>query len=294
MDEINQLTNQLTKSQTPSSLFYPISQLLLSKVSLVVNSIRFRLIEIEFYLYNNKHTDIFAHKFNCQKMNLHWYFHRSSEKEHSYKGGTFKGLDLTCGSDDSYGGILIRSIMDLSNNKIIEGPCKIVEKILEITKCISIKDLVLNKMNNDISVHHPLLCLKDDQHSLQDIFRSPRIGLTLKKSDNIELRRHYICQPYRFLIFPSSIKKGKKMILYIAINEKSTHIINQYFNYNQQQIDSINKIIDCLRNTTLDQSKFTDLTDDQRLQIFFNQSHSQFAGIKKIKIQLKKTNLNQK
>jgi len=70
----------------------------MNSVSLVVNSIyRFRLVEIEFYLKGGKHNDIFTH---CNKDQLscgEWYFHKQKE---GYKGGSYKGLDITFGAQD--------------------------------------------------------------------------------------------------------------------------------------------------------------------------------------------------
>src|SRR5687768_6144859 len=66
-----------------------------------------RILELEFYLHNAEHPDPYVHR-NPQQLTVgQWYFHRTGN---SYKGGTYKGLDITFGAD-SYGGILIRTLL---------------------------------------------------------------------------------------------------------------------------------------------------------------------------------------
>ena len=59
-----------------------------------------------------------------------WYFHK---KGGTYKSGSFKGMDLACGDKESnvFAGLLLRAIID-SSEKLIEGPCLVVDKILEL------------------------------------------------------------------------------------------------------------------------------------------------------------------
>lgn len=104
----------------------------------------YRLTEIEFYLLGKEdiHCDVFAHCDDLQyETSGNWYFHRSgnnsvegykhmtnNEKDTkwvcpnpdaSYRGGTFKGLDITFAKAQScFGGILIRSIEELNTNSI--------------------------------------------------------------------------------------------------------------------------------------------------------------------------------
>jgi hypothetical protein len=54
-----------------------------------------RFVEIEFYYTDAIHADPFTHKDPLQKTNGQWYFHKIGAQ---YKGGTYKGLDVTCGS----------------------------------------------------------------------------------------------------------------------------------------------------------------------------------------------------
>lgn len=75
------------------------------------------------------HNDTFTHGDKLQLKCGTWYFHRFGS---SFKGGTYKGLDLAFGKekDQVYGGILIRAIHNAEDG-FIEGPCRSVDTILK-------------------------------------------------------------------------------------------------------------------------------------------------------------------
>ena len=170
----------------------------------------YRIIELELYIYNTAHPDIFTHKNCLQKKSMVWYFHQLSDKEHSYKGGNYKGLDIGCGFDGGYAGILIRSIMNESTNTVIEGPCNTVNELLKSIGVDSILTLVTTKFNNNLTcLNHDILKLVEKKFTQNlDIYSAPRIGLTLK-GNNIEQKKKYIDKKYRFIIFKDKIKKEK-------------------------------------------------------------------------------------
>lgn len=136
--------------------FDKISDILLNETVLLVNSKWFRIAEIEFY-YNDveKHHDPFTHNDPIQYNQNYWYFHK---KGGVYRGGTWKGVDITFGqlSPVKYsGGILIRSIQEINDNQpgeYIHGPSKVVDKILEIFKRSSVKELVEEEFDNNIDI----------------------------------------------------------------------------------------------------------------------------------------------
>jgi len=281
---------QLLASDNIHEKFDQLAHQIINNSELVINNISFDIIEIEFYIYDDKHPDIFAHRNKYQKSSMKWYFHRTSDGEHSYRSGTFKGLDITCGSQKTYGGILIRSIKETTTGKITEGPCRVVNKILELTNCQDIKELVCEKMNNNINVDNPVLFLKQKQpsaNSSQLLFRSPRIGITLKKKDNIDLRKQYISKLYRYLVSPSKITKGKKMSYFTSLITNEDHITMGEFGCKKQQIDSDRQLIEKMKTTIIDYQNYVgiDLNDIQRLDLLF--STQQPVNIIKKKIQLK-------
>ena len=202
------ITNFLEKNELNELAKY-----LLFETHLVINGNNYRMIEIELYICNDLHKDIFTHCHKEQKNMLTWYFHQMSDKDHSYKGGTFKGLDITCGIDNGHGGVLIRSIMNESTNEVIEGPCKVVNEFLMKTKCESIKTLVIDKFNNNLScIVHDLLKLEEKHYNVTDLFVSSRIGLSMK-GDNIEEKTKWLNNNYRFIIFKDNVKKEKKKMV---------------------------------------------------------------------------------
>lgn len=117
--------------------FLAIATKLLNSTQLIIGENTYVLEEIEFYLSCSKHPDIFTHGHQLQKTCGRWYFHRTGN---GYKSGTFKGLDITFGSENIFAGILIRSIRD-SNNTLINGPCLCVETILKETKTSQVATL---------------------------------------------------------------------------------------------------------------------------------------------------------
>lgn len=205
----NKIKDYIKKNQLDDLAKY-----LLFETHIVANDQTYRMIEIELYICNDKHKDIFTHCHKEQKNMLTWYFHQMSDKEHSYKGGTFKGLDITCGggtnSTDNYGGVLIRAVMNENTNEVIEGPCNVVNELLKQTKCNSIKELVIEKFNNNLScIEHNLLKVEEKHYDASDIYVAPRIGLSMKGT-NVDEKEEYVDRNYRYIIFKDRIKKEKK------------------------------------------------------------------------------------
>lgn len=172
--------------------FKELAEYMLNGSILEVKEKKYRLAEIEFYLYNDEHKDTYAHCQEDQKKYNSWYFHKRGK---SYIGGTRKGLDYTLGNEKSYFGILIRSMICLDTESLIEGPCLCVNKILEDADMKSIDDFVSNNIKMD---------LVKTELKKEDIYIAPRIGLNDTK--NPEFRN----KEYRFLICKDKIKKEKR------------------------------------------------------------------------------------
>lgn len=118
--------------------FNEAASLLLLQSNLMVADKAYELLEIEFYFYNEKiHPDPYSHSFQYassvrkkQSVTGSWYFHRFTGIE-KYTH-TRRGLDITYGDGekDRYGGILIRSIKNLQDGRIISGPSRVVSEII--------------------------------------------------------------------------------------------------------------------------------------------------------------------
>lgn len=100
--------------------FDRIARVLLNKVELVTKENVYRIREIEFYYYSPNHNDFYCHKHERQRTCNRLYFHRFKSPA-SYDKLKFKGLDITNGNDNSYGGILIRAIENTKSNEILTG-----------------------------------------------------------------------------------------------------------------------------------------------------------------------------
>jgi hypothetical protein len=188
---------------------------ILNNIVLCVMNKEYRICEIEFYHKNKKHNDLFVHCDERQMIPFGFYFHRQNGK--GFKSGTFKGMDLTFKTKlKSYSGILIRSLYDIENDKLIEGSCKIMNEILKNVDINSVAELhkKLTDINNEIPFfddNQSILFLKEVVMDHHDICASPRVGLTLKNDH--KLKRKYIMKNYRFSIMSDKLKKYKSTII---------------------------------------------------------------------------------
>ncbi|CAO3643041.1 unnamed protein product [Cunninghamella blakesleeana] len=124
---------------------------------------RYDLLEVESYFKSEKyqHNDPYTHNHPIQYKNGLWYFHHMGQSS-AFKGGSRKGVDITLGRIESTnnqekqrvasGGILIRAIQCQKTQKLIEGPCLLVDHILKELDYSTLNDLVKNQFDkNEIS-----------------------------------------------------------------------------------------------------------------------------------------------
>jgi hypothetical protein len=219
IENVLTLDSQLYTNKPINEKITMMSDILLNNTILSINKQNYRLVELEYYIKSTDHPDPFVHCDPHQQIKHKWYFHRLSGK--GYKGGTYKGLDITIGYTNKliFGGILIRSIQNIETKEIIEGPCKIVNKILETCNKNSIEEFIENKPI-PLSVEDPMLNLIIDTTNVLNkmgVFYGPRVGLTLKKSrDDIY---KYIMKNYRATTYPEHIKVFKTGIIIKLYND---------------------------------------------------------------------------
>lgn len=193
-----------------------ISNLLLNQTVLVIKGVPHRLTEIEIYYTSIEHPDPFNHCHPLQQLSGYWYFHSATKTIGSYKGGTYKGLDITCGSTNTYGGILIRSI-ELPNKSILEGPSKIVDYLLKQCGYDSIAALMTNHGDKkgilEVTDRTAPLYLTREPGltSTLTVYSCPRVGLSLKQPSKDKYI--YIMKPYRYLTTPKNIKKNRNLMI---------------------------------------------------------------------------------
>jgi 3-methyladenine DNA glycosylase Mpg len=152
--------------------FDELAEQILNKYQLVIAGVPYRIHEIEFYLSSEEYPDPYVHCDVMQKTIGKWYFHR---KGGSYKGGTFKGLDITFG-ENCFGGILIRAIS--REDKIIDGPCRTVDEILRQNGSATIADFVNDRGGEPLDVFECNdLKLQAANINQLDVYSCRRIGL---------------------------------------------------------------------------------------------------------------------
>lgn len=103
---------------------------LLREGALYAGDRRFEPIEAELYLYAPGHLDPTVHQHPEQGEPGRFYLHRVGS---GFRGGSYKGLDLSWGGGRAYGGALIRGLRD-EDGGIISGPSLCVDALLAATE----------------------------------------------------------------------------------------------------------------------------------------------------------------
>jgi hypothetical protein len=224
------------------------SKLLLEFTLCVGETDRYRLLEVEAYLYDEEtHTDPYPHNHPQQRIPGRWYFHRVG-MSYGFRGGSRKGLDVTMGDGRMAckGGLLIRAIQNKTTGAVIDGPCLLVDAILKHLKVSSIQDLVdkfFKHSNGNAGDEKSGFWLKHEPPDLDPtivrkrpnmdrsacatvVYRSIRIGLGIKGKDDYIHRLSYIGRPYRFVIYPHLLNKGK-LWLALELIENSSFSANE-------------------------------------------------------------------
>lgn len=201
--------------------FERIARVVLLECVLAVNGRFFGINEIEFYYHGDLHLDVFTHQHPLQRRCGKWYFHSMGS---SYKGGTYKGLDLTCALPGSShaGGMLLRGMIEEkmpgrpTKDAEVQGSCKLVDAILAACEAASVAELVEGQMRSELSAFSSASPLHLERLTVprkEQMFQSARVGLFLKKKDvPMELQHRFVALPYRFVTRPLTIAKGRGVL----------------------------------------------------------------------------------
>lgn len=207
-------------SAHPDRLFRDIADRLLGSIQIIVGTTPFRLREIEFYASNDDHRDPFAHRHPDQTPCATWYFHRRGR---GFLGGTYKGLDVTFGGPNTFGGILLRTI-ESDSGEFISGPSKVVDAILDAANISSVPALA--RVSLDASVwetNRPLHLVSQESPAPISVLTTPRVGLSLKRVHAHPSMTDYFDRPYRFLTAPKRIPKGRLQTA-IALHQRGLDV----------------------------------------------------------------------
>jgi hypothetical protein len=196
--------------------FAKMADVLLRRATLFIAGRPHRLTEIELYYFGEQHRDPFAHRAPIQDQLGVWYFHLAGT---SYRGGSYKGLDITFGRANAFGGILLRSAESLDDPlDRVEGPSLLVDRILRLTRAAHISDLVARF---DLRIDSPSgkspLHLAPSEPRDVPVYRCARVGLLLKRGD-LDEKSRWLARPYRFLTDPARTKKGKPQLV-VALHQ---------------------------------------------------------------------------
>lgn len=190
------------QNYTPTQ-FTDLANYILNNIIISANGTKYRICEIEFYYHNKTHLDEYVHQSPDQKKYGKFYFHKFHNG--TFKAGTFKGLDITLGNENTYFGILIRSIENINTNEFTEGSCNVTNKILGCFNVSNVKELFETHYHgvSQISITDDKLKLEKVDLDKEDIYTGPRIGLSEKYPD-------FKDKNYRFCTLLNKIKKQRK------------------------------------------------------------------------------------
>jgi 3-methyladenine DNA glycosylase Mpg len=224
MANTNNSLNLQQFSPISPNKFYSIADYLLNSVQLIIANQPYRINEIEFYLTNTQHDDPYSHCHQDQLTLGKWYFHRYDNG--SYKGGTYKGMDITLGNgSDSYCGVLIRAISPIvigspHKKMVINGPCRTVNHILDqlgygdsvaLMTNFELFDVTDNRVN--------LVLMETDSLTKESIYQGPRVGLRDSKCPEFRALL------YRYVIRPDYLSREHQNSLIKVIPSKAKVVL---------------------------------------------------------------------
>jgi hypothetical protein len=189
--------------------FAVIANRLLNGCRLMAGGKAHRLTEVEAYYYGGPHKDPFAHRDPVQKATGRWYFHRTKGV---YRGGSFKGVDLTFGGADAFGGFLIRGLEE-EGGPLVDGPSLTVDHLLRQTGKATVAEL--DTAIAGLACWESANPLRLEWTPLEErpLLRCARVGLSLRRLRNSTEPPRFLIRSYRFLSEPRRISKGKPLMV---------------------------------------------------------------------------------
>ena len=187
--------------------FARIADALLNRAELRLGGAPHRLIEVEVYYHGPGLQDPFAHRDPVQVHTGRWYFHKTRGE---YRGGSFKGLDLSFGGGGAHGGVLFRGL-EKPDGTVVDGPSLLVDHVLKATGFASVPELdrhIGTRLAWDPTQPVALVAAAPVDHP---ILRTARVGLTWKwrRPRPGDPAAAFVLRPYRYLSDPRRTAKGK-------------------------------------------------------------------------------------
>ncbi|KAJ8654473.1 hypothetical protein O0I10_009914 [Lichtheimia ornata] len=200
---------------------HSIGRRMLLEYDLVIGDKHYDMLEVEAYLNAPGHPDPFVHAHPFQKRSGYWFFHRAGMSS-TLRNGSRKGVDITVGKaiNNSTGGLLIRAVEDKETGRVIEGPSLLVDEILLGLGGLKTADLADEHWDCWTQENRLYLKKKATPYS-QPVHQSCRVGLRLSHH-NLTTRLQYVGRPYRYVMKPWLLKKGRVWTLFGLMEEKLT------------------------------------------------------------------------
>ena len=186
--------------------FDRIADRLLNGCVWVVGGQSLRMTEVEVYYHSPGHPDPFAHRDPVQREFGRWYFHRTGG---TYRGGSFKGVDLTFGDGAAYAGVLVRGV-EAPDGTRIDGPSLTVDTLLARTGSTGVAGLAAAVGERPAwADDNPLMLRAEPGLPARPVLRTARVGLSLKRAGTNSDFPGYLMRPYRYVADARRTAKGK-------------------------------------------------------------------------------------
>lgn len=196
-------------ARRPERWFAAVASALLNRAELVAGSVPLRVAEVEFYLKDDDHSDPFAHAHPVQRDWGRWYFHRSGG---SFRGGSFKGLDLSLGDGTATVGVLLRSVVT-PDGELIDGPSRLVDRLLKLTDSPTVAALDAKLPGAAAMTAGPPVHFREAPDRGAEVLATARVGLSLKRAAAFGAMPEYVGKRYRFLTEPRRIGPGRPQLV---------------------------------------------------------------------------------
>jgi hypothetical protein len=191
--------------RTAGDWFAGIAAALLNRARWVIAGRAHRITECEFYFRGPEHDDPFTHGDPVQVHAGRWYFHKTAGV---YRGGSFKGVDVTFGDGTAKGGILIRGA-ETADGRRIDGPSLLVDHLLESCGHRTVDGFDRELAERLVWDRSAPMYLAESKDAGWPVFTSARVGLSLRKAWPGSTKPAYLTREYRFFTEPRRIAKGK-------------------------------------------------------------------------------------
>lgn len=144
--------------------FDEIADILKNHCIILYDDKEFRVLDFEFYYFNNNHKDISVHPRNSAA--LCWYINDFGGIDLNFESKITRVEDSTKSiitykyklEDESFfGGVLIRQIQDLNTGKVYDGPLKVADlfRLLDATSCFQKNPVIQMKSLPPIEFKEP-------------------------------------------------------------------------------------------------------------------------------------------